>query len=522
MERRKKEAPRREAPEGYLPAQQMAQFKSNPMLFFETVRVRSIRGMVPLGTIMAEHQREWLSALSPALLAVSRGQVPNIGKFFWEGTKGSGKDFCLALAVIWLLMASQRPLYAQIGAADRDQADELRKSAKGILRLNQWLRRIEVQNWKIVCEATDCECEIIAADVAGSHGARPDVLVLNELHAIEDGKWEFAENLLDNASKVPNGLVVIATNAGFTGTDAFRWREMARKSKRWSFHQYSKPAPWLNEDEISEARTRNSAQRFGRLFMGEWSSGAGDALDPEDIKAAVKQNLGPMTAREAELPGWTFLGGLDVGIKHDHSAFIVLATRAGEGRIRLARCMFWKPPRGGQVQLDQIEQAILQVHDQMHLQKLLYDPHQAQHLAQRLRRRAVYCEEVPFVGSSLDRMATVLMEVFRTRVIDLYDDKRLIKDLGRITIEEKNYGQKLTSVADADGHADTATALAIVLPTAQRLTFLSRRLSASDNASRNIQAPNGRRFVSGPKIQTRRTFMPWVLRPERELNEFVD
>lgn len=525
MERRAREKtpePRNlRAAADFVTPQQMAKLKGDPMAFFERVRVRSIRGMVPLGTIMAEHQREWLKALSPALASVARGEVPKIGKFFWEGTKGSGKDFCLALAVIWLLMASQRPLYCQIGAADRDQADELRKSAKGILRLNSWLRRIEVQNWKIVCESSECECEIIAADVAGSHGARPDVLVLNELHAIEDGKWEFAENLLDNASKVPNGLVVIATNAGFTGTDAFRWREMARQSKRWSFHQYSKPAPWLNEDEIAEAQTRNSAQRFGRLFLGEWSSGAGDALDPEDIKAAVTQP-GPLLPRDTDAGGWTFLGGLDVGIKHDHSAFIVLGVKSGESRIRLARCLAWKPPRGGQVELDKIEQAILGIHQQMHLQRVLYDPHQAQHLAQRLRRRAVFCEEVPFVSANLDRMATVLMEVFRTRVIDLYDDKRLIKDLGRITIEEKNYGQKLTSVADADGHADTATALAIVLPAAQRLTFLARRLTAAEGASRSIQAPNGRRFVSTPKIYQRRTMMPWVLRPEREEIEFTD
>jgi len=80
-----------------------------------------------------------------------------------------------------------------------DQADELRKAAKDILRLNPWLAtRIEIQSWKIICNATASECEIIAADVAGSHGARPDVLILNELSHVT--KQEFAENLLDNAA----------------------------------------------------------------------------------------------------------------------------------------------------------------------------------------------------------------------------------------------------------------------------------------------------------------------------------
>jgi phage terminase large subunit-like protein len=502
-------------------AQQMAKYRGSPVAFFEEIMVRSQRGLVPLGTIMAPHQREWLTALSPALLGVAMGQTPPIGKFFWEGTKGSGKDFCLALAIIWLFMASGRSLYCQIGAADKDQADELRKSAKGILRLNPWLDRIEVNSWKIKCETSDCECDIVAADIAGSHGARPDVLVLNELHAIDEGKWEFAENLLDNASKVPNGLVVIATNAGFTGTDAFRWREMARTSPRWSFHQYAQPAPWLNAAEIQEAQTRNSAQRFNRLFMGQWSSGAGDALDPQDIAAAVNQ-AGPLVGRELEA-GWTFIGGLDVGIKHDHSAFVVLGVRHGEGRVRLAWIQNWKPPRGGQVDLQAVEEHILNTHSRMYLHKLLYDPHQAQHLAQRLRRRGVLCEEVPFVGAHLDRMATVLMECFRTRIIDLYGDKQLIKDLGRITIEEKPYGQRLTAVADADGHADTATALAIALPTAQRFTFSGRRTTAKETESRNIQAPNGRRFVPTTKRHNlRQSFMPWVLGTGREDLEFAD
>ena len=42
----------------------------------------------------------------------------------------------------------------------------------------------------------------------------------------------------------------------------------------------------------------------------------------------------------------------------------------------------------------------------------------------------------------------------------------MLTDLSRLTIVEKSYGFRLESVRDADGHADTATALAIALPTA--------------------------------------------------------
>src|SRR5690606_21523037 len=95
-----------------------------------------------------------------------------------------------------------------------------------------------------------------------------------------------------------------------------------------------------------------------------------------------------------------------------------------------------------------------------------YDPHQAALMAQRLTRQGVRMDEVPFVGKNLDLMATTLLETFRSKIIDLYDCDRLITDLQRLTIVEKSFGMKLESISDADGHADSAIALAIALPKA--------------------------------------------------------
>src|SRR5262249_22063471 len=146
--------------------------------------------------------------------------------------KGASKDSDAAVCLLWLLAFSRRPLACQVGAADLDQADELRKAAKGIWRLNPWLQdTITIQNWTIKNPRTEAQCDIISADVAGSHGARPDLLILNELSHVT--KQEFAMNLLDNASKVPHGLVVVATNAGLCPSWQFGLRELARTSPRW-------------------------------------------------------------------------------------------------------------------------------------------------------------------------------------------------------------------------------------------------------------------------------------------------
>lgn len=475
---------------------EVMRYATDPAAFLAGLVLQSARGVARFGDVMAPHQREWIAALAPAVLAVARGEQPPKNRFWLEASKGTAKDTTLAAVVLWLLAFAGRPVRLQIGAADRDQADELHRAAKDLLRLNPLLgKRIEAKSYKLTCEGNGSEAEIVAADIAGSHGARPDLLILNELTHVQ--KWEFVENLADNASKMPNGVLIVATNAGFTGTNAWKWRELARNSTRWSFHVFDQPAPWLDPAELAEAERRNSTARYRRLFWGVWSSGAGDALDEADIAAAVVPDMAPLPGsecfvlpppRKRYLPRMTsdgerlpprklpkgdslsFVAGLDLGIKHDHSALVVLAANHTTQRIRLAFVQSWAPDkRTGKVDLEAVEAAVADAHQRFSLASAGYDPYQAELMAQRLTRRCVPMREVPFVGSNLNTMATVLLETFRSRRIDLYPHDRLVADLRRLTIVEKPYGHKLEATRDADGHADTATALAIALPAAADL-----------------------------------------------------
>jgi phage terminase large subunit-like protein len=446
-------APGKAEREPLMDANLLKNFAAEPMAFFRNLTIPGARGQQLFGVCMAEFQRDRFESIAPALLAVAHGHKPSIGKHWWEATKGASKDSDLACCLLWLLAFSHRPLSCQVGAADADQADELRKAAKDILRLNAWLnQRVTIQNWKIICEATGATCEIVAADVAGSHGSRPDVLILNELSHIT--KQEFAENLADNASKVPQGLVVIATNAGQFRTWQFKWRELARKSPRWVFHQWAQPAPWLDSAELEEAKLRNSTSRFLRLWHGVWSSGAGDALDPDDIEAAILQPERAHLPVPGELYGpeqfCGYVCGLDLGWKHDHAALVTLGRNGRTQRIRLAQCRSWAPAADGKVDLMAVEEAVYEAWRAFRPSVVGYDPSQAALMAQRLTRRGVPMREIPFVGKNLDRMATSLLEIFRSRAIDLYRDEKLIRDLQRLSIVEKSFGHKLEAVADAE------------------------------------------------------------------------
>src|ERR1043165_5689139 len=114
----------------------LKQFKSDPLAFFNALIIPSALGVHPFAEAMADHQRDWFKAIAPALLAVAAGEKPPIGRFWSERTKGGSKDSDCACVLLWLLAFSPFKLDMIVGAADRDQAGELKKAAADILRLN--------------------------------------------------------------------------------------------------------------------------------------------------------------------------------------------------------------------------------------------------------------------------------------------------------------------------------------------------------------------------------------------------
>lgn len=200
--------------------------------------------------------------------------------------------------------------------------------------------------------------------------------------------------------------------------------------------------------------------------MNEWVSDSGDALEAADIEAAAVLQ-GPAASPD---PDSLYVAGLDLGVKHDRSAFVVLGTRPGSGTVQLARCESWAPKPGGEVDLSVVERAVLQAVNDFGILVVCFDPHQAVHMAQRLRLDGVSMTEVPFVGRNLDAMARDLLTAFRGRRIQLYGDRELLDDLRRLQVVPRRFGFKLEAVADETGHADRAIALAIALPEALSLS----------------------------------------------------
>jgi hypothetical protein len=433
-----------------------------PADFRKALLIPTGRGPARLESAQADFQRRDFAALDPALAALAAGAPPLPARFWLERTKGASKDTDAAVMLLWLLAYAPRPLACQVGAADQDQAAELRKACQDLLRLNPWLAgSVSVRQWEISNPASGSYCEIIAADVAGSHGARPDLLILNELTHVT--KEDFALNLLDNASKVPGGLVLVLTNAGFEGTWQHRLRGVVRGSDRWYYSEVTAPAPWLDPREVAEARRRSSGTRFRRLWGGEWVSASGDALDEADVKAAATLPGPPA----GPVPGLVFYAGLDLGVSKHHAALAVVG-RDRLRRLRLVRLQSWKPPAGGKVDLASVRLALLEAH-RAYQPLFLFDPWQTELLAQDLKRLGVRVELQPFTGASLSEMAAGLIEAFSGRQIDIWPDPELLEDLKGLSVVEGPAGWRLAAPrTSAGGHADRAVALVLAVLASRR------------------------------------------------------
>lgn len=436
------------------------------------LRIASADGPRVFQEVAADFQIEFFADLEPSITLLRDGGKPIKQRWWVERTKKASKDADLAATLLWLIAFPVRPFLAQVGAADRGQAAIVKRRIKTLLHYNKWLEDyVEVQTNKIVHKGGLAELEIIAADVAGSHGETPDMLVINELSHIR--KWEFVENLMDNADGVPLGMAMLATNAGFRGSDAEKWRNDALENSwaperldGWAVHILSRPAPWHSEAFLANARRRNLGSRYDRLWWGVWVSGVGDALTEAEINAIFTLQKATLRPRK----GIIYIGGLDLGVSHDHCGFVVIGIDVIERRIEVAWLKGWKPPKSGEIDLTKVEKTVHKVAQRFRCSSVQYDPSQAKLMAQRLSKRGVNMQQVDFVGKNLDQMATTFLQVVKDRVLHCYDDPdgRLRRDIGKFNIAERPYGYRLEAVSDQFGHADVGTALLMVIPKAVR------------------------------------------------------
>lgn len=397
------------------------------------------------------------------------GQQVDGGKSrgYLERGRGHSKTADEAIMGTWALSFAPRQISGVAAAADKDQARLIRDAIGRLVNLNSWLASaLDVQNYRVVNRHTGSTLEIVSSDADTSYGLTPDFLLLDEVT-----HWagrELFDSLISASAKRRDCMVVIIANAGRGRGSSWQWdvREACRLSDEWHFSRLDGPvASWMGSDRLAEQRRLLPTKVYARLWDNQWQTEVGDLLDATDIEACITLD-GPLNGDETNL---SFVAGLDLGVKNDRCAFIVLGVDSILQQIKLAMVRSWSPGPSGQIDLIAVEETVLAASGRYRLVSVRFDPHQAALMAQRLTRHQVRMIEVPFVGNNLNLMASTILETFRSRRIQLYRDRQLLDDLSKLSIEERSFGWKLTAPQSDQGHADSAIALAIALPAAVEL-----------------------------------------------------
>lgn len=481
-------------------ANKLKSFAADPAAFRAALVIDADGGPVPFGKSMDDWQRSDFSALDLGWLKVAgRGAEVEHQRAYLERPRGHSKTLDLAVQVLWVLAFSSRQLSGVAAAADRSQARLLRNAIDKLVRLNPWLKDvIDIQHSVVKNVRTGSELETLSSDAPTSYGRTPDFVCIDELtHWQSRDLWD---SLVSSAAKRKHCVLIVISNAGFSESWQRQVYDSVRSDAAWYFSRLDGPvASWLDASRLDEQRRLLPDIAFRRLWLNEWSSGSGDALQAEDIEAAVTLP-GPSGWER----GYRYLAGLDLGISRDHSAFAVVGRHVGyteelpnepqplpdltsalvdlgfsqaparytgpkyvqhpgTHRLKLSHLQAWKPPKKGKVDLQSVENAVLDAHQRFGLDAVLYDPYQAEHMAQRLRRLGVRMLDVPFTGANLQDIASTLIETLTSRIIDIWTDNSLLLELKQLRIVEKSYGFRLDTQRTQNGHGDRGTALALAV-----------------------------------------------------------
>jgi hypothetical protein len=452
--------------------------QSDPVAFRSALLIDTDGGPRPLAECMDDWQDRDFRALDSGWRRAVLGKAATAThqRGWLERPRGHSKSADLGVMCAWALFASRRRLSGIAAAGDQDQARLLRDAIGKLLYINPWLAKvIEVQAYRVINVRTQSTLEIISSDAPTSYGLTPDFCVCDEVtHWPKRDLWD---SLISSAAKRSTCMFVVIANAGLQDDWQWQTREAVRSDPGWYFSRLEGPvASWINADLLAEQQRLLPGVAYRRLWLNEWTSGGGDALTEADINAAFIPELEPMTGNERD---WLYCAGVDLGLKRDCSAVVVLAVPDGgrAGRIRLANTKMWRPTPGRKIDLREVHQHILALDEQYELEAVAFDPWQMEHLAQvleadsdhlRRNQRRVFgsepwLREVTPTASNLRAQASLVIECFTDRRLQLYPQEQLRRDLLKLRVEEKSYGIRLVSPRDATGHGDTFSAFALAL-----------------------------------------------------------
>jgi hypothetical protein len=363
----------------------------------------------------------------------------------------------IAIAVMLTQLPPGSRLYGC--AADRDQGRLLIDSIQGFVsRTPELAGALVVDSFKVTAPRGGSTLEVLAADAPSAYGLRPAFVVIDELSVWGEtsGPRRLFEAVTSALTKVPGARCVVITTAGDPSHWSFKELEHARRDPLWRTNEVPGPPPWTPPERLDEQRRRLVPSMYARLFENRWCESEDRLTSREDVLSCVGHSGDLDYDRR-----YRYATALDIGLVHDRTAAVVTHGERRQGRLVVVvdRLELWAGTPRRPVDLSIVEEWVAAACHDFRC-RLIFDPYQAQHLAQRLRDRRISAEQFTFSQANVGRLALTMYNLLRDNALDLPDNDALVDELAAVRLREVSPGSYRID-HDANRHDDQAIALAM-------------------------------------------------------------
>lgn len=403
-------------------------------------------------------------------------------------SKKTGKStFCASIALYFLCNMPMSETY--LLASDIEQTelvcfDKLVKS----IRMNPVLRGLcKIKTGKGRIEFQDSFIQILSPNTSLA-GINPSLIVAEELWAWITTEHKRAWDELCNIPTRAENLVIVSSYAGYTededsvlfslydqGMKQADGRE--EKDERFYFKWYGielyDRVPWVKPGYLEQQEKRMPENTFKRMFRNLWASGLMAFITPEILDDCTRDDYG-----RGSVEGIEAVAGIDIGLKHDASAIIVIG-RLDENTVQLLDHALWVPTRNQTLDLERtVEEMMIIFAKTYRLRACYYDPYQFQRSAQTLRKRGLPMVEYPQTISNGVAMAMALQNLLTSANLILYPDADIRKHLLNAQIKEHEQGWRIIKYKQSK-KIDLAIAAAMAAKASQNCFLLRAEVTCT-------------------------------------------
>lgn len=419
-----------------------------------------------LAALVLENGRRWGEAAVEVQWQDARAVLDRSATtpYHWLGrARGYSKTSDLGGIGIGVLLAQAPPRARLYGiAADQAQGTLLVDAIGGFASRTPELQgALQIQELKVIATRSGATLTILPADSASVWGLRPFFVVADELTQWHETPRTLRvwEGVTTGLAKIAGSRLVVLGTAGDPAHFSYGIRNHALEDPLWRVHEVKGPPPWVDPQRLEGEKRRLPESSFRRLFQNQWATGEDRLADEDDLLACVTLD-DPLPPR----PGVRYVVGVDVGVKHDRTvAAICHAERvpgAEHPRVVLDKLQVWTPTRLQPVKLSAVEEWIAEFARRYNRARVRFDPSQALHMMQRLKRTGLSVEEFTFGPTSVGKLAVTLLSLIREHSLALPDDPDLLEELRNLRLKESSPGVYRLD-HDRNRHDDRAVALAL-------------------------------------------------------------